>query len=197
MVLKEELNAMQERYDKKPLSYVEICEPEWLSPRDSIGKVFKDKYILLKEGKVVWAHIVQANELLFKFFPRGDYPAAIVFSTDPLVAEHPYILADMARKIYSYKNKPEESVPEEYRQIAKCITNEYDRTSFTIYTEHEGQPVAIQFIPVLIFRKLLPSGRLCGSFIPVLATPNSKTVLTLPKRYWTGKFRRAWLAGQV
>ena len=188
---------MQERYDKKPLSYVEICAPEWLSPRDPIGKVFKDKYVLLKEGKVALAHIVQANELLFKCFPRGDYPAAIVYSTDPLVAERPYILADMARKIYSYKNKLEESVPEEYRQIAKCITNEYDRTSFTIHTKHEGQPVAIQLIPILIFRKLLPRGRLCGGFLPVLTSPDSKTVLTLPKQYWTGKFRRAWLAGQV
>lgn len=197
MVLKEELIAMQEHYSKKPLSYVEICAPEWLSPRDPIGKVFKDKYVLLKEGKIAWAHIVQANDLLFKFFPRGDYPATIVFSTDPVVVEHPYILADMARKIYSYKNKPDEFVPEEHRQIARCITNEYDRTSFTVYTEHEGHTLAIQLIPVLIFKNFLPMGRLRGGFLPVLTTPNSKTVLTLPKQYWTSKFRRAWLAGQV
>lgn len=197
MVLKEELNAMQEHYSKKPLCYIELCAPEWLNPRDPIGKVFKDKYVLLKEGTVVLAHIVQANDLLFKFFPRGEYPAAIIYSTDPLVAEHPYILVNMAEKLYSYKNKPEESVPEEYRQIAKCITNEYDRTSFTIYTEHEGQPVAIQFIPVLIFKKLLPKGRLCGNFLPILTSPNSKTVLTLPRQYWTKSFRRAWSARQV
>lgn len=197
MVLKEELNAMQEHYTQKPLRYIELCVPEWLNPRDPIGKVFKDKYVLLKEGKIALAHIVQANDLLFRFFPRGDYPATIIYSTDPLVAEHPHILVNMAKKIYSYKNKPEESVPEEYRQIAKCITSEYGRTSFTIHTEHEGQPVAIQLIHILIFKKLLPKGRLCGNFLPVLTSPDSKTVLTLPKRYWAKRFKRAWSAGQI
>lgn len=197
MMLKEELYAMQESYGKKTLGYIDICAPEWLNPRDPIGRVFKDKYVLLREGRVVLAHIVQANELLFNFFPHGDYPAQIVYSTDPLVAEHPYILSNMAKKIYSYKNNPEETIPEEYRQVAKCIANEYDRTSFVIHTEHEGQPIAIQLIPVMIFRKLLPWGRLRGGFLPVLASPNSKTVLILPKRYWTGKFTRAWSIGQV
>ncbi len=197
MLLKEELNAMRERYDKKPLHNVEIYAPKWLNPRDPIGRVFKDKYVLLKEGKVALAYIVQANELLFKFFPHGDYPAQIVYSTDPLVLENPYILSNMAMKLYSYKNKPEETIPDEYRKIAKCITNEYDRTSFVIHTEHEGQPVAIQLIPVLIFRKLLPLGRLSSGFLPVLASPNSKTVLVLPKRYWSGRFRRIWSIGRV
>lgn len=197
MVLKEELYAMQERYDKKPLGYIDICAPEWLNPRDPIGSVFKDKYVLLKEGKVALAHIVQANDLLFRFFPRGDFPAQIVYSTDPLVVDHPDILSNMAKKLFSYKDKPAETVPEEYRQIAKCVTSEYDRTSFVIHTEHNGQPVAIQFIPVLIFKKFLPWGRLCGSVLPVLASPNSKTVLTLPKQYWTEKFRRVWSAGRI
>lgn len=197
MVLKEELNAMQERCNKMPLHNVAIFAPKWLNRRDPLWRVFKDKDVLLKEGKVALAHIVQANEMLFDFFPREDYPAQIVFSTDPLVAEHPDILSNMAKKIYSYKNQPEETIPEEYRQIAKCIADEYDRTSYTIHTEHDGQPVTIQFVPVLIFRDLLPWGKLCGGFLPVLTSPNSKTVLTLPKRYWTGKFKLAWSVGQV
>ena len=197
MVLKEELSIMQQRYSQKPLCNVEIYAPEWLSSRDPLWKVFRDKSLLLNEGTVAFAHIVQANEFLFKFFPWRDYPAHIVYSTDPLVAENPYILSSMAMKLYSYKNKPEETVPEEYRQVARCLTNEYDHTSFTIHTEHAGQPVTIQLIPVLIFRKLLPWGRLCGGFLPVLTSFNSKTVLILPKQYWTRKFRHAWSFGQV
>ena len=197
MVLKEELYAMQERYGKKPLSYIDICVPEWLNPRDPIGRIFKDKYVLLKEGKIALAHIVQANEALFHFMPWKDLPAQIVYSTDPLVVEQPEILSNMAKKLFSYKDQPEEIVPEEYRQIAKCITNEYDRTSFVIHTEHNGNPVSMQFLPVLIFKKFLPWGRLCGSFLPILASPNSKAVLALPKQYWTKKFRREWSAGRV
>lgn len=195
MVLKEELQAMQERYNKNPWHDMALYAPPWLNKHDRLWRVFKDKSVLLKEGKVALARVVQANEILFRFSPRLDCPAHIVYSTDPLVLEHPAILTNMATKIYSYKNKPLEDVPETWRQVASCVTDEHSRVSFSIYTEYDGQTVELQFIPIIVFRNLLPWGKLCGNYLPVLTAPESKTVLILPKKYWTWKFKSAWSIG--
>lgn len=192
MVLKDEFKAMQERYSQNPLQNVEIYAPDWLNSRDPMWRIYTDRSLLLKQGKVTPAYIVQANEYLFKFFPRGDYPAHLIYSADPYVAEHPEILKKLADEIYSYKNKPLDTVPKEWREVAQCITNERDRTSFTIAMTHDGYHIELQLLPIMVFRKLLPWGRLCGSYLPVLTSPESKAVLILPKKYWTGKFRRAW-----
>ena len=197
MVLKDELKAMQERYDRDSSHRVNIYAPEWLNPIDPLRRVFRDKTILLEEGKVAFACIVEANVSLFKFFPREDYPAYIVYSTDPIVAEHPQILSNIASRIYSYKNEPLDTVPKEWQDLAKCISYDYSRGFFTIQKEHDGQIVALRFIPILVFRDLLPCGKLCGSLLPVLTTPKSKTVLILPKKYWGRRFRRAWSFGSV
>ena len=197
MVLKEEWKVMQERYNKNPWHDMALYAPPWLNKHDRLWRVFKDKAILLKKGKIVPARVVQANEALFRFFPRGDYPAQVVYSTDPVVLEHPEILANIAKKIWSYKNKPLQDVPEAWRQVAYCVTDEFSSASFTIYTEYDGQTVELQFVPIIVFRNLLPWGKLCGALLPVLTAPESKTVLILPKKYWTWKFKSAWSIGST
>lgn len=197
MNLKEELAKMQIRYDRNRLRDIRLDPPVWLVPNDPMSGVFAEKAILLKTGQVGYAHIVQANTYLFKTFPQIDCPAHIVYSTDPRVADDPSILREIAYQLFRYKQTPLENVPDQWREIVRVIADEYDRADFTFSVERCGEPVEIHFIPTIIFRKLLPKRRLCGSLLPVLIAPDCRSVLVLPKRFWTRDFRFAWIRGEI
>ena len=64
------------------LTYLRTGRPAWCDGSDGLGIFFKKRNDLLKHGQVVWGHIVQANQVLFK---RGllDSAANIVFPSDP------------------------------------------------------------------------------------------------------------------
>ena len=197
MDLKEELIKMQCCYDQKRLQDIRLKCPEWLTFRDPMSSIFKDKATLLQYGNVCFAHIVQANTILFKRFPHVDCPAHIVYSDDACIAENPGILQDIAHQLYQYKHTPLEKVPQQWREIIRVIADEYDRSDFTFSVEYDGNAVEIHFIPTMIFRKLLPNRKLCGSLLPILIAPGCKSVIVLPKRFWTKGFRYAWTHGLI
>ena len=162
-----------------------------------MSEIYENKSLLLQKGEVIYAHIVQANTILFKRFPPFDCPAQIVYSLDPYFMEQPDVLQDIAWKIYSYKEQDIDLVPDEWKETARVITDEYDRTDFTFLLNLNEKSVKCHMIPTMIYRKLLPKRKLCGSLLPVLALPESKQVLILPKEYWTNTFTKAWVEGDI
>ena len=192
MDLTEELRQMQTAYARSPMRNIRLPRPAWMTNKDPMAAVYRDKAALLQRGQVVCAHIVQANTILFKLFPHNDCPAHIVYSTSPAVEKDPSILRELAHFLYYYKDQPLEQVPQQWRDIARVITDEYDRSGFTFSLEVNGEQITAHMIPAMVFRKLLPRRTLLGSFLPVLTCPESSTVLILPKRYWTAEFKKAW-----
>ena len=192
-----ELYVMQNNYMNKPLRNIHLSRPAWLNSKDPMSEIYSKKSMLLQQGKVIYAHIVQANTILFHAFPPYDCPAQIVYSTDPYVAENPDILSDIAWKLYNYKNAPEEQIPSEWKEIARVIADEYDRSDFTFSMEFGGNSVEFHMIPTMIYRKLLPKRKLCGSLLPVLTVSGCKQILVLPKQYWTKKFTEFWVKGSI
>ncbi len=197
MDLYNELKSMQSRYHEKRLRNIILKRPKWLRASDPMSLFFGEKKALLKNGSVCYAHIVQANTILFGLFPHVDCPAHIVYSTDPYIEENPDILEEIAFALYQYKDQPSEDVPDEWREIARVITDEHDRSGFTLSTERNGHTVKIHFMPTLIFRKLLPRRKLCGSLLPIITDPDCKSVTVLPKRYWTKDFKSLWVRGEI
>ena len=192
MDIAEELRQMQTAYARSPMRNIRLPRPAWMSNKDPMSAVYRDKAALLQRSQVVCAHIVQANTILFKLFPHKDCPAHIVYSTSPAVEKDPYILRELAYCLYNYKDQPLEQVPQQWREIARVITDEHDRSGFTFSSEKNGEQITAHMIPVMVFRKLLPRRTLLGSFLPVLTCPESSTVLILPKRYWTANFKKSW-----
>ena len=79
-----------------------IKPPDWLSESESLIHTYRDHDLLLSQGEIVWAHIVQANSLLFK--PgKEDSPAEIVFSLDRVFDEDIEALRLIAERIYDLK----------------------------------------------------------------------------------------------
>lgn len=194
---KEELLLMRENYKKKPLKDIKLKCPKWLDSKDPMYELYAKKSILLQQGEIVYANIVQANNFLFEKKPRYDCPAQIVFSKDPYLVENPKPLSVTARNIFAMKGKDPEKVKKEWRAIAFAVTNEHDRSSFTFPMSVDERSFECNLIPTMIHRDLLPEGRLCASLFPVLTAPGCKQVMILPKKYWTKNFTQAWVEGFV
>lgn len=192
-----ELLQMRKNYKSNPLDDIRLSRPEWLDSEDPMSEIYENKALLLQKGEIIYAHIVQANTILFKVFPLLDCPAQILYSMNPYFVENPESFYDIAHKIYNYKGQKSDSVPDEWKEVARVITDECDRTDFTFSLNVDEKSVEYHLIPTMIYRKLLPKRRLCGNLLPVLAMPESKQVLILPKQYWTKKFTKAWVEGII
>ncbi len=192
-----ELLQMRENYKENPLEDIKLGRPLWLDSSDPMSEIYSQKTMILQQGEIVYANIVQANTILFKNFPPLDCPAQIVYSTEPYFMEHAETLQEIACGIYQYKGQELDSVPDEWKNVARAITDEYDRSDFTFELNVDGKLLAYNLIPTMIYRKLLPKRKLCGNLLPVLTVPDCKQVIILPKKYWTKKFREVWEEGGI
>ena len=193
----EELYQMRENYKKNPLNDIKLCRPKWLDFNDPLFEIYTQKTNILQNGEIVYAHIVQANTLLFKSFPPYNCPAQVVFSTNPFANENPEYLSQVATNVYRYKNQDLNSIPKEWREIAKVVTDEYDRSGFNFSLQLDGHLMEFNMVMTMVYRNLLPKRKLIGNLLPVFTVPESKQVLILPKQYWTKRFTEAWVKGLI
>lgn len=192
-----ELVQMRENYKSNPLNDIKLRCPIWLDAEDPMFELYEKKTALLQQGEIVYAHLLQANTMLFKRFPPMNYPAQVIYSANPYFWKRPVVLQDIAWKIFDYKGQATDAVPDEWKDIAQVITDEYDRSDFTFSLDLNGQSMEYKMIPTMIHRKLLPTGKLCGNLLPVLTLPDCKQIMILPKEYWTKTFKEAWVAGII
>ena len=205
---KKNLDRMRENYARRPIGFKLLPKPQWMKRTDELYSVYTDKKTLFRYGQIYYAYIVQANTLLFKKNSRSDCPAEILFSTSPITEESPLSLKALAREIYSCKNKPLDEVPENYREFARIVTDEMDRScvdfpgTITRYKENDAAgkdgdaalpedsfTVPMRMTSIMVFRGDLPGGVLQGSLFPILASPDKcRSALILPKEYWSGEF---------
>lgn len=197
--MQQELQIMRLNYINKPLRKLNLRKPRWLSPSDRLTLVFREKETLLREGRIYYAHVVQANELLYqRKAARYNCPANFIYSTDGTVNSNPAMLAEMAHMLFSYKDRDLDDVPPEWQRIAGILTSEVDRgaADFTVQTEN-GQ-ADMHFLAAMVFRELLPKKTLLSLLIPVIAAPEKcQSVITLPRKYWTKNFTKAWENGEL
>lgn len=194
MDLLKELVQMNRNYGADRMNNLFLMQPSWLYAKNAMSAVFREKKKLLREGTVRYASIVQANTILFRLWPHVDCPASILYSTDSV---EPDFLAALSWKIFSYKNQKPSQIPEQWQELARIITNEYDYSHIQFQMDSEQHSLHIHFQPMMVFRKLLPGRKLSGSLLPVLTHPECEAVLILPHRYWTEDFKQEWLRGEL
>lgn len=193
----EELYQMRENYKKQPLNGIHLRRPKWLDFTDPLFEIYTQKSNLLQQGEIVYANIVQANTLLFKSFPPYNCPAQIIYSTHPYANENPECLLQVAQNIYRYKGQDLNLIPEEWREMARVVTDEYDRSKFNFSLQFGGHLIEFNMVTTMVYRKLLPKRKLIGNIFPIFTTPESNQVLILPKKYWSKKFTEAWENGLI
>ena len=178
------------------LTYLRVVRPEWLyqNPNDELETIFLNLSKLKRDGKVVWGHFVQANNLLYG--PGGgDCPAEIVYSLDDRISLDD--LGKVAHSLASLKHtKPSDP---EVASIADYLTNEWTR----VY----GKPVPASISPkhackistIYVVRKHLPkpTQSLNAPLIPIIVNPTAPHVtLVLPSRYWPKPLVEWWVTSR-
>jgi len=128
--LRRELESMRTKYLKKPLKDIKINRPDWMGPHDELNAVFKEKEMLLSSGSIYFAQVVQANRYLFdRKEKKTNCPALFLYTTDADANVEPSVLRELAHKLFGYKSMDPDDVPEEWREAARVITDEHDRSA--------------------------------------------------------------------
>ena len=160
-----------------------IWPPIWcLLSGDPLLKIYWDQKKLRDRGRVVWAHLVQANSLLFE--PgHMDHPANIVYDPSTENDRVLDLLGDVAQQIYELKGtRPRE------KDLAECsrwVTNERQPIVDATVPARLSRGREIVFSTVMIHRKHLPGGYLSGSAFPLIINPEeTPSAMVLPHFYW-------------
>lgn len=178
---RENFGAAPRKFGIADRPYLRTMPPSW-TQRDALGAVYKNQGKILRDGQIVWAHIVQANRRMFNMLPE-DLPAAIVYTLDPRGDNEPEILKDAAMRVHELKGTtPEES---SLLGIANLITNETSRPLKEPLPSSMGFDRAIVLSSIMVLRKHLPFGFLSCRMFPLLVAPGvTDWTMILPSRYW-------------
>ncbi len=192
------IEAMRKYYRDYPVGNRTLPKPLWirLHKKDPLNAVYRDKDIIFEKGQIHYAYIIQANEMLFSKGNNLDLPGVILYSSHPFADEYPGFLQMLGNEIAKYKGCPVEEIPEQFREPARIITDEVDRSclDFTIDIPDPEDPekmitdVDVHLCSVIFFHKDIPDHVLQSPFVPVIAAPGlSPAVIVLPGEYWTSK----------
>lgn len=156
--------------------------PSWAfdSP---IMNVFNNKNTLLKQGKICYGALLQANSMLFKS-GLGNNPAVILYSFDSYFEQNPQELRQLGAELFKYKNMT--ACPPELQYTISLIKNERSHIQNLKLPLNFTKGREVFFTVVMVVRKHLPRRKITGYIFPVLAAPEiCKGAIILPKNYWT------------
>jgi len=166
--------------------------PRWLKRmrKDELWEIYHHRKELLQHGRVVWACVVQANEVLFgpgKF----DAPAMAIYSPDAYFDDHLEDLLHLGTRLFALKGTQLQD-PEEQR-FAEIISNERERAMRLRVPDAMTDGHAVISTSIMVHRRHLPDGILVKRMVPLLIHPNTTpATIILPSRYWPPALLYAW-----
>ena len=189
-----ELDIMRSKYCSAPLKRLKLPKDDHYMKDPAFRDCYREVDHLIHSGRICYAFIVQANNMLYMPFLPVDSLAVTLFSDEEWVNRDPMFLAHIARDLYQYKGKPAYQIPPQLRGAVAVLENEYDFSSHYWSIENrEGETAQLCMKTSVIFRKYLPGLVLKAPFVPVFADIRScRSIITLPKEYWSDAFLAAW-----
>lgn len=169
--------------------WLKIPVPQWVTTGEDLQQFFLQYQQLWAGGRVVWAHLVQANTLLFEPGPLSA-PGELVY--DPTGRSGPLSLGTVARAVGALKGAQPQNLA--LRRIADHLTNEYTR-AFAMAIPPSIAPGIVLLSTTYFHRPHLPGGMLRGPFFPILINDRLPgMVMVLPERWWPQRLRSEWLS---
>ncbi|STY91186.1 hypothetical protein [Moraxella bovis] len=175
--LKNHLNQLSQQ----ELAYLQIIPPSWMQGLEYSAYLEQLNHLsyLYKNGRIVMAHIVQANRMLFSDDNTHSCPAEIVYDINGQTSIDE--LSQIAHQLFSLKHTTPDDP--ELKKYAEHITNE--RTQLfsrvpKVLTEKE-----LVTTTMFIWRPHLPNGVLSIGYFPILISDTHQGIATvLPARFW-------------
>lgn len=177
---RDNLGAAPRSFSRQERSYLAPRFPDWIGG-DDLRAIKRDRNTLLQRGRVVWAALIQANQILFEPL-SGDAPALVVWSENPELLHNHTALRALGLELYALKDKTGDNSGE-VADVARLITDELARPLNYRLPDSLAKDAFITTI--LVFRKQLPCGFLTSGLLPLLVLPEeSPCGLILPGKYW-------------
>jgi len=176
--------------DKLALS---ASKPLLMPPGDRLIMQYQHRKEIFRTGKVVWGHIIQANEKLF--LPGSEcLPAAWLYSLDPHFDEQVEELEDIALDLFDTKG--EETGDPELQRFADTLADEYERIMSLPIPKSVTGGRDVTYTVGNVHRRFIPTGRLAQSFFPLVVAPSiTPATWILPSRWWSEPLVAMWRSG--
>ncbi len=177
--------------DRETRNTMTMVWPPWLEQGDLLFKLVGGWPQLYEGGRVVWARVLVANEVLWK--PGQTAAVAVVlWSEDPLVDRNPGALSpalEAARVLGAGKAVP--YAPAE--RARKLLRNDRGRGwKVPLPTELTNGVVTWVSTPI-IDPRMLPGHHLADGLLPWLVWPEATDLsMPLPARWWSEELLRRW-----
>ena len=189
-ICRRNLGAAPRAFSRAQRKELILKAPAW-SASDPLSRVTDAQTLLLEQGRIVPAVLVQANANLWA--PReGDSAALALWSQDARLETDIATLRGLADEIYDLKgDNPKEPVPDELKTIAQFVTQEKARPLSEPLPAGWGLEGAEFFLSaLLVWRAHLPVGFLTSRVLPLLVLPGQiKVAMILPGRFWSEELK--------
>lgn len=175
-------------FDKR---YNRLCLPFFVWAKDKrFQSQYRDQDILISQGEVVFAHIIQANTLLFQ--PGSmNHPAAILFSRDRYFDDHLEELLELGHNMFDLKGQTLDDP--ELKKFAEVITDEMTALLNVKLPKKITGNREVYYTTIMLHRKHMPLGYLKTGWFPVLVLPDrTEACMFLPERYWDREMLELW-----
>lgn len=186
--LRESYAKRQPRLNERSLAALLMKTPSWMKPTDGLAEIYRQQTRLLREGRIVWGALVQANNQLFEPGPM-DLPAMLVYSLDPHFDARPAELREIGAKVFALKGT--QPADPELASLARLITDEVDRSMGLrlppVFTACEMRSAVF-----MVCREHIPSGVLTSGKFPILTHPDTAAVMIVPFEFWPAELTVLW-----
>lgn len=177
--LKNHLNQLSQQ----ELAYLQIIPPSWMQSPEYPAYLEQLNHLshLYKNGRIVMAHIVQANRMLFSDDNPHSCPAEIVYDINGQTSIDE--LSQVAHQLFKLKHTTPDDP--ELKKYAEHITNE--RTQLFSRVPKALTEKELVTTTMFIWRPHLPNGILSLGYFPILISDAHQGIATiLPARFWQG-----------
>ena len=156
-----------------------------LNRDDRYDQFYTDQEMIYKHGRIVWGHIIQANNALYE--PgTDDLPAAIIYSDDPEMDKYPHLLDEYASSLYHIKGQ---ATTPELSEFSRKLADEIESDWKLKIPKSLTGVYQCYYLTNMIFRKHLPDGFLESGLFPIMIYPEKTDVgFVLPSQFWTKDF---------
>jgi len=158
--------------------------PKWINGKSPLIAIKRSQNLLLREGAVVWAALVQANSAIFE--PGAPVvPGAVLYSDDPASFARPGAIARCARGLFAEKGTSDGDGREDWRRdLVAAITDEHIMVMKRRLPPEAAEGFVCTYTSVLFDPRHLPGGVLRASLFPVLRHDKTDAVVIVPYWHW-------------
>lgn len=164
-----------------------IVPPPW-ADRDPLARFFEAAPQVLASGRIVWAGLVQANNMLFTPEPYGGAPGEVVY--DPGGRASAAALDEAAQLLYSLKGRrlPDPALA----AFSDYLTDEMVR-AFGLDVPEAISPYPLKVATTFFDRGYLPGTVIAQRCFPaVVSDAHPGIVVFLPAAVWPAVLLQGW-----